>query len=573
MRSRYVVRVLLLFLTLFSCQKGDIQNSTPNPDPPPKPASAKIILPEGSVLHNKELSVRNGKSELLIVENEFNIDTAAVLNTYSFVTDSDDKPYLLKYYDGISGNLEISARSTALALIMSAPIAGSLTEEGRQSLVEYITNTSEFATLEKEIEKSLVQGRPITDSSNTEMRNALLLAFNKMAVVGTIADTTSALTIEKKLGGITIKNNGAANTYVAGIYKNGNRTGDLKIIHGTPRYAMSVDQAANGAYLPSADEDHTDLALTENGQYEIRIRSGNTTTGDNSDENILAAKINMVDVAWTFVQKFLPSNGDCVNDAKAEITNNYQIDIPVMNGSLVEVSNASFQIAHKIINDNINKLDNCYDQNGVFSRYSQTVKMFTGYMASVSGNASGPINVSPRLAHMYYKQQYDLCVTVENAAVNDCGTMSGDTSVYYGFHAVPGTSIGAPIEFRLQFSGSRVVGTATSTSFDYGSGEQTVPVTGTLDGNVMTLLIHADNGIIPEMVDCIPQPAPQCATCRYTGDHVVQDWEIVGIVNDDHSLYSAEYTRKFTFTSLVMNNDCSTKTVVDEVEENGALSY
>ena len=182
--------------------------------------------------------------------------------------------------------------------------------------------------------------------------------------------------------------------------------------------------------------------------------------------------------------------------------------------------------------------------------------------------------MNPQLFHLYHKQaKFDLCYTAEGENITECTTAPSDTFVYIAFYAVPGTTIGAIIEFRLSFSGTDVSGTATSLSFDFGSNQQTVPVSGTLIDNTMTLFIHSDNGVVPDLVDCIPQPAPHCATCRYTGDHVVQDWEIVGTVNQNHSTYNAEYSRKIVYTSLVAGANCERSTVVDEVEENGALSY
>ncbi|MBL7697902.1 MAG: hypothetical protein JNK79_07075 [Chitinophagaceae bacterium] len=576
MRSIHLGGVLLFLMTLFGCQKGDMRVTAPDPDPnfpPAAPVTAKIILPEGSVLAGTSLTVTNGRFHTTVSGDTFAIDTSSVRNTFSFVTGDDHKPYLLKYYSSGSADYDISAHSTALALLMSSPLASSLTVEGRQNLVQFISSTTEFATLENEIKNAVTQGIPITDSSNTKMNDALLATFEKMSAGGTVGDTTSPLIIQRNGRTITIQNNGAANAYVAGLYKDGNLQGELTVVNGTVRSAPSLSQAVSGMYLPFSSADRKEIKLEGDGNFQLRIRSGNTAASDNSDENALAAKINVIDVAWSIAERFFTGGGNCMSDVKKQLINDYPLEVPDFDGSLSEVSNAIYVLASKIVTSNVSGLSGCYDSE-LFPGFSESVKSYISYLATVSSNATGAINVGPRLFHLYNNQsQLDFCYTANGDNITECNNVPSDTFLYQAFHAVPGTTIGAAIEFRLTFKGSEVSGTARSISFDFGSGEQIVPVNGSLVGNTMTLFIHADNNITPQLLDCVPQPAPHCSTCRYTGDHVVQDWEITGTVNENHSTYNAEYTRKYTYTSVVVNKDCTTSTVIDEAEENGALSY
>lgn len=574
MRSIHVGRILLLLIALFGCQKGDIKNTAPEPPPAAVPVTAQLVLPEGSALSGTALTVTNGRFEVPVVDNSFSIDSTSASNTFSFVTDSENRPYLIKFYDNTVDDKNIGIQSTAIALVMSSPLSAGLTPEGRKSLIQFVTKTDEFAKLEEEIKNNLVQGRAITDSSNTNLRNALLLTFERMSAGGAVGDTTAPLLVERNAKTVTIKNNGAANTYVAGVYKGGDRVNDFIVIRGTERYAQSVGQAVSGLYAPFTSAAQKDFVLGDNGNYQVRVRSGSLSAGDNSDENLLAAKINIIDEAWSIAERFMPMDDACVADIKSRMVADYVLDVPQLSGSMSEVANAVHGIAAKMIGDNISLAADCFADRDIFGRYSETVKLFTSYLAAVSQSATGAINVSPQLFHLYHKEpKIDLCYSVDGENVGKCGDLPGDTSVYIAFHAVPGTTIGAAIEFRLHFRDSEVTGTATSISFDYGSGQQTVPVNGTLVDNTMTLLIHTDNGVVPDWVDCVPQPAPHCATCRYTGDHVVQDWEITGAVNNDHSTYSAEYTRKFIYTSVVVGSDCKSSTVSDEATETGALGY
>ncbi len=574
MRSITAGRTLLLLITLLGCQKGDIQTNDPPDPPPPAPITAELIIPEGSILRDKLLTVTNGKTEAPVISNVFTIDTNGTANSFSFVTDADNKLYLAKYYDGKSDDHDISPHSTALALIMSTPIAGSLTAEGRASLTEFITSTSEFERLENEIKDNILQGQPLLDTSNTTLTAALLAAFEKTAATGTSGDTTSAIIVERTGRNVKIKNNGAAISYVVAVYKDGERTGDFTILPATQRHAPSVSQAESGVYDPHSSSEQKTIELSGAGSFDLRIRSGNTATEDASEQNHLAARVNMIDMAWSIANKFMRSNEGCMKDIRTQMVNNYQFDVPSMNGSLNEMSNDAFSLAGKIIADNIGSTAGCFNNDQMFPRYSAMVISFVNYLGFVSRNATGSVNVNPLLNHLYFKQQqFNFCYKADETNITECENVPVDTFVYYAFHAVPGTTIGATIELRLRFNGTDITGTATSQSFDFGSNEPTVPVSGTLSGNTMTLFIHTDNGVVPDLVDCIPQPAPNCATCRYTGDHVVQDWVITGTVNDDHSTYIAEYNRKYIYTSLLASSECSTRTVVDEVEEDGLLSY
>lgn len=572
MRSSRVGRALLLFIALTGCQKNDISLVPPDSPTPAVPVTGQLVLPDGSALTNKKLTVINGRFRAEVENNEYIIDTSSLHGSFTFVTDDENRPYLMKYYERNGTDLEISPHSTALALLMSTPLVSSLTEDGKQAFIQFITATSEFATLESEIKNNLISGISLVDSTNGNLRRALTAVFEKATSGSSGGDSTSSLQIQRVGRTVTIASNGAANTYIAGVYKDGERVSDFTIIDGTSRYATSTVQALNGIYTPYTSFDTKTILLDGNGKFEVKIRSGNPILQDGSQENYIASKINLIDVAWSMAENLLPGNASCLKDAKDAIRNNYDVEMPAFNGTLYEMAIGVYGVVEKIIADNIDAAAGCYEDHDIFNEYAATLKMYVHLLGSVSAESSGAMNVTPQLYHMYYnQQQIDLCYTVDGSNVTDCNAPSLDTFTYVGYFALPGTTIGAAIKFRLSFQDEQVSGYATSIAFDYGSGEQTVPVTGTLDGNNMRLQMHIDNGITPALVDCVPDAG--CSSCRYTGDHVIQDWDIVGTVNENHSTYSAEYTRKYVFTSLNVSADCTTSTVVEEAEENGLLAY
>ena len=167
---------------------------------------------------------------------------------------------------------------------------------------------------------------------------------------------------------IAYQNNGAANTYVAGVYKDGNLAGDFTIINGTHRTAGSISQAVSGLYTTYGAGERKDITIEGDGKFQVRIRSGNISANDGSDENDLAAKINIVDVAWSIAKSFLPGGGSCMDDVKEQVLNDYQSEIPSLSGSLNEVSNVVYVVATKIISDNIFKAAGCYDSE-IFPRF------------------------------------------------------------------------------------------------------------------------------------------------------------------------------------------------------------
>ena len=573
MRAAHAVRGLFLLLLVVGCQKGDFQN-TPNDPPPAEPVRAVIILPEGSTLVSKQLKVTNGLFESYVSDNAFEIDTTSLQKTFSFVTDELHQPYLIKYYDPSSSDLQISPYTTALALVMASPIVTGLNDEGRQNLISSVTVTAEFTALEDEIKESLRQARPLTDTTNTSLSNALLAVYDKIVTVTPASGIPNPVLIATNGRTISLTNNGASNSYVAGVYKDGERVGNFTLLRGTPRVASSTNDLISGIFNPFTSPDMQSIDLTGDGRFEIRVRSGNLSAQDASQENHLAAKINLINIAWKIAGALLPSNVTCLNEVENDVITSYEIDVPVLTGSLNEISTTVYHLAQQIIADNIGSTSVCYENEDIFSNYRETIKLFTNYLGSVPNVNGTGMNVTPQLFHLYYNQpSYDLCYTADGNNIADCDAPSVDSFTYQAYFAIPGTSTGGPIEFNLHFSGRNITGTGTSTAFDFGSGVQTVPVTGTIDGSSMQLLIHVDNGIAPALIDCIPQTAPLCESCAYTGDNVVQDWVITGTVNDDHSSYNADFTRKFTYTSLVVQGDCSTTTVVEQDEENGVLAY
>ena len=130
MKSRFITHffvpfALLLFL-ITSCKK-DTESVQPGVEDAQYPVpvlgmvNGKVLLPSGSSLDANSLSILSQEQERAVVNNEYSIETHVNLFSTQFVSTSNGDVVMLGYtYPGAT-NYDISATSSALALVMNLP--------------------------------------------------------------------------------------------------------------------------------------------------------------------------------------------------------------------------------------------------------------------------------------------------------------------------------------------------------------------------------------------------------------------------------------------------------------------
>jgi hypothetical protein len=175
MKSRFItyffVPFALLIFLITSCKK-DTESVQPVVEDAQYPApvlgmvSGKVLLPSGSSLDANSLSILSQEQERAVVNNEYSIETHVNLFSTQFVSTSNGDVVMLGYsYPGAT-NYDISATSSALALVMNLPPIWPLTIEGKKKTVTEVLNHSAFVPLLAEVETSIRSGKDILDTNN-----------------------------------------------------------------------------------------------------------------------------------------------------------------------------------------------------------------------------------------------------------------------------------------------------------------------------------------------------------------------------------------------------------------------
>lgn len=97
-------------------------------------------------------------------------------NKPQFVIVTDENDNLLMMYRGVmheNENIIINARTTAEALVTFHPLFGPVNGEDYSRLVEIVTSTSYFDSLETAVEHAIARNRSLTDTTNAELTLAL----------------------------------------------------------------------------------------------------------------------------------------------------------------------------------------------------------------------------------------------------------------------------------------------------------------------------------------------------------------------------------------------------------------
>ena len=119
----------------------------------------------------------------------------------------------------------------------------------------------------------------------------------------------------------------------------------------------------------------------------------------------------------------------------------------------------------------------------------------------------------------------------------------------------------------------------TITGYAYGSSMNGGTVSGSTDGNSMTINIDWDNHIEPKLLGCdgvtSGDGCPRCTSGQY---HDIRKWSIKGTTNMTHSSLNSTYTQDITDTQMALypSNDgitCEVKPLTQTTTVTGTLAY
>ena len=360
MRYTYSALTCFWILLLTACLDSDPE---PRPIPPfnKKTMTGKVILPSETNLSFNDMEVLSSISDAQIQEGIFSIDTMGEFSTL-FVTNNSGDIFLMKYNYPSQTDHNISPESTALAIVMNAPVMESLTQAAKLQVIKNLQEAPGYYRLVNEVTQSIVTGKPISDTTNTNLINATAELFDNVSSMRADYFRPKPIKIQRANNVVLIQNNDVAHNYVAGIYKNETRLKKI-IIKGTQKFANSLKEALLGIFYNgySSQDEHL-FTMESDGTYLFKIRSGLPFMDDESKEFEEAQKYNIEIFIAKQVLKHIPikNSGECQEAILKGIATRGYDPRPFKSAKTqIEIGSALFDLTSSVFNDIDKILGNC----------------------------------------------------------------------------------------------------------------------------------------------------------------------------------------------------------------------
>lgn len=216
---------ILSVLVLSACETIDLESDGINSA---QEVKGKIVLPTGSNLDASTLTVVSNIDDSPVNGTSYGLSKGGKF-TGLYVSNANDEVVMMGYqYPGNPTN-EINSTTTALGLILMAPIFFDLTEEGMLKLIDSILKDSNFPSLKVEIEKNITQGRSLFDVDNAPLIATLNPILRSAGL--RVAQNEKELPVNVFKAGKNFKfnNSGKSFSTVIGIYKGSDRVKKITV--------------------------------------------------------------------------------------------------------------------------------------------------------------------------------------------------------------------------------------------------------------------------------------------------------------------------------------------------------
>jgi hypothetical protein len=275
-----------------------------------KVVKGKATLPEGSTVKLAECSILSFfEKSRLSADGSFEVLMAdSTAEDLLILTKPDQEVLMLGTFYGTDPAYELSAESTALALLMMYPWLKPIPTAEKGALLELYKSDPDFARLKQQVEAVVKAGGNLYDASNTELARSILTLVGKSYNDSRLrlskpTDSSPVDIIDGPGSSVRLVNN-TSFSYVVGVYqKKGNEEVLVKnlLVAGSslatsPWKSLITDQVAS-------TEVAYDFSAADQGDYVIKFRSG--LAGDGSPENEKAFDVNVSDLAFSLFDNVL----------------------------------------------------------------------------------------------------------------------------------------------------------------------------------------------------------------------------------------------------------------------------
>lgn len=317
--NKTLIHCLILFVFFSACKKTSNNDGGQN-NSEQGIISGLIQLPSGSSVSPGSLQVQTPIENGTVSNNSYSVNAFLNRHTTEFVVNGNQDVVMMGYHYPGQKEPNISATSSALALVMNSQSILFLSEAGKKTMAEKVLSDSKFPALVTAVETSIKANKNLLDETNTDLLQKMSDVYTSVAQRVRETQGVEAITWNKVGNALYFQNNGRAHKSVIGIYKDGSRIKKL-VVEGVQYVPTSVSEVFNGYGGTSADPVQYPFSFVGDGGYEIKIRTGKPGAGDGAAENNEAFYENLGHISFNVMSTFYPLlNGSGCN--KATITTN-----------------------------------------------------------------------------------------------------------------------------------------------------------------------------------------------------------------------------------------------------------
>lgn len=427
MKRRLLLLFFCLILIALSCTR-EVSVQVGGPVVEEGQITGKIILPVNTKADTNGLVVLSATGTSVPVASQFAIDTSGKVSTTVLNNGKGDVLLLGYNYPGQTDH-SISSESTALALLMNTLTLRSLSLAGKLEMIEKIKSDAAYRALVGQVTLSLQSGRSVTDTTNTELMEAMGSLFQSTTGLRTTATAgySDPIKITTANTEVMLQNNNVAHTYVAGVYKKNQAVGAPYVIGGRTLFATSLADAAAGVFGDGYGiPEPVHISLSGNGEYTVRIRSGKPFGADESLESRMARNRNVHGFLLGILRDIFPIAGDC-GSAVLE-------SVPVMLTSIMEKKESvlasanspqvfaalALDITGEVLESASDLLDDCDADEGSFRFLRSMGKTFS--LVSLATKFMTGANITAHTNDLFQaKASIDSCFQVVGLKLVKCG--------------------------------------------------------------------------------------------------------------------------------------------------------
>jgi hypothetical protein len=465
--------LLATFLLFIVACKKDSKEEEREPVSTPGKISGRVLLPTGSSINVNTLKVLSPIAEAEVNDGKFIIDTLFHNYTSQLILNSTGELIMMHYnYPGQENN-DVTVQTTAIAMLMSTPAMQSITDDGKSSIIDKVIVSSAFNGFKEEISKALVAGKSIADTTNISLKNAYIKLFETASAFKSQNLFDEPILIHHTGRVIGFTNNKAANDYVIGIYKDGQRV-EQYTIEGATFSATSISQILTGNVIFIGTPSSEQYTFSGDGKFEIKIRSGKPGLGDNSKEandafisNRNAIILDIALTAFPFIKsKKLPCAKSIADKLVGTLGSGLLIS-SLSGSSFIEFANAFYEVAILQMSSATDMIAKCVniDEERVVEYVKGFSKLFD-FFGRVSAVGTG-INITARLVYWFNcKPAMDTCFVAVGNSVMSCDKVfriekvaDGDNQIGEPGKVLPGNltvkvfdASNKPVEVKLVWS-------------------------------------------------------------------------------------------------------------------------